>query len=184
MMAFTLIKNSKQLRFAGRQQGIALLEVLIAMFLFAVSILGYSQLQMRSIHESYDGQQRAIAIRVASGLVDRMAVNTGSLPAYSAEIGAFAGCADNPPAACAVAGAACTGDQVAAYDVWFAFCGLDSGVADTLTNFNPTMTCPGGACAPGQNIQLTMQWVSKIADSNSNIAPAAVFDQVQFSVLL
>jgi len=183
MMAPCFIQNDHKLQGVARQHGIALLEVLIAMFLFAVSILGYSQLQMRSIHESYDGQQRAIAIRVANGLIDRMSVNTGSLAAYSAEIAAFGNCADNPPAACAVAGAACTGDQVAAYDVWFAFCGLDSGVADNLTNFNPTMACPGGACAVGQNIQLTMQWVSKIADSNANINAAAIFDQVQFSVL-
>ena len=55
-----------QLQLNSRQCGIALIEVMIAMLLFAISVIGYSQLQLKTMHEAYDGQQRAIAIRIAS----------------------------------------------------------------------------------------------------------------------
>ena len=167
------------------QHGVALMEVMIAMFLFAISILGYSQLQMKSFHESYDGQQRAIALRIASGLVDRMAANTAALDTYRTEIEGFSDCPDNPVVSCADTGAAaavCSADELAAYDVWYSFCGQTSGVGENLTEFEPSITCTGGACAVGVDMQLRLQWISKMADSNVNIDGGSVTDQVRLTV--
>ncbi len=169
------------------QYGIALLEVMIAMLLFAISVIGYSQLQMKTIHEAYDGQQRAIAIRIASGLVDRMSANTSALDDYRDEIEAFDECPDAPVAACAdTAGAAavCTDSELAAYDVWYSFCGLDSGVSENLIEFDPSASCAGGACGPGTDMEIRLQWISKMADSNAKINAAAVRDQVAMTVRL
>lgn len=177
--------NSLQLN--SRQCGIALIEVMIAMLLFAISVIGYSQLQLKTMHEAYDGQQRAIAIRIASGLVDRMSANTTALTAYRDEIDAFDECPDAPPSACADAGggaAICTNTELAAYDVWYSFCGLDSGVADNLTEFDPSASCDGGACGPGVDMEIRLQWISKMADSNAKIDAGSINDQVAMTVRL
>lgn len=171
----------------SNQQGVALLEVMIAMFLFAISVLGFSQLQLMNIKESHDSEQRATAVRIASGLISRMSANSGAADTYRTIVAGFSGCSDDPDNACADTGdlaAQCSGEQLAEYDVWYSFCGLDGGVGDSLTGFTPAISCAGGACGAGVDMDVSIQWISKIADSNADIATTNVTDQVIMSVRL
>lgn len=165
-----------------KQSGVSLIEVLISLLLFGISVMGYSALQTRSMQESLDGQQRSIALWRAHGLVDRITVNNSdaALTRYSTAINSFDGCADNPPANCAEIGGdadTCSAQDLASYDVWSAFCGVDGGADSQLIDFTSGLACDA-ICATGVDMTLTINWISKSADSNTDLSADAAAEQV------
>lgn len=164
------------------QSGVSLIEVLVSLLLFGVSVMGYSALQTRSMQESLDSQQRSIALWRAHGLVDRMSVNNSddALAQYNSAIGDFDVCPDAPPADCAEVGGAadtCSATDLADYDVWSAFCGVDGGADSQLIDFSVDLTC-AAACAAGEDMTITVNWVSKAAESNANLSADAAAEQI------
>jgi len=53
-----------------------LMEVMIAMFIFVVSVLGYSKLQSGLFHQGMDNRQRSIAIWKAEELMEIISANS------------------------------------------------------------------------------------------------------------
>ncbi len=165
-----------------KQSGVSLIEVLISLLLFGISVMGYSALQTRSMQESLDSQQRSIALWRAHGLIDRMSANNSdeALAQYDTAIENFEECSDSPPANCAeIAGAAdaCSAEDLADYDVWSSFCGVDGGADSQLIDFSVGLTCDA-ACAAGVDMTITVNWVSKSAESNANLNDAAAVEQI------
>lgn len=164
------------------QSGVSLIEVLISLLLFGVSVMGYSALQTRSMQESLDSQQRAIALWRANGLIDRISANNSdeAISQYASAIGDFDECSESPPANCAEIGGsadACSAEDLADYDVWSAFCGVDGGSSSQLIDFSVGLACDA-ACASGVDMTVTVNWVSKAAESNSNLNADAAVEQI------
>lgn len=164
------------------ESGVSLIEVLISVLLFGISVMGYSSLQTRSMQESLDNQQRSIALWRAHGLIDRMSANNSddAIAQYSAAMGDFDECSDAPPANCAeVNGAAesCSATDLADYDVWSAFCGVDGGTSSQLIDFSVGLACDA-ACASGVDMTITVNWISKAAESNTNLNADAAIEQI------
>ncbi|QIL78770.1 type IV pilus modification protein PilV [Diaphorobacter sp. HDW4A] len=69
-----LTYSSKQ-----RQQGIALIEALIAILIIALGILGVMGVQMRTLSDTQTGVRRAQAIRLIEDFSERLKVNPNSM---------------------------------------------------------------------------------------------------------
>lgn len=100
----------------SHQAGVGLMEVLIALLLLAIGVLGYVALQVRAVDATTESVQRSQAIFVLKGLAESIRANNAGRGAYAALVNAgmptsFANSCINP------ATALCTPAQVAADDV-------------------------------------------------------------------
>lgn len=64
------------------QQGVGLLEVLVALVLLGVAVLGFAALQLRAINASLEASNNVQAVSLARDLAERMRVNRGGLATY------------------------------------------------------------------------------------------------------
>lgn len=140
----------------AKQQGVTLIESVVALLIFSVGAIGLAAMQLTSLSASGDSQQRSIAIWKAQEFVDRIKSNKSIVNQYITSIGNTdftsigldtavgrldcanfaqpAGnkfCADSPTATAAQ----CTdnADKVN-YDIWDVFCNAESGLASSGAN--------------------------------------------------
>lgn len=64
---------------AFNQKGIGLVEVIVALLLLAIGVLGFSMLQMRAMDASLDASKRIQAMNLARDLSERMRANKQGL---------------------------------------------------------------------------------------------------------
>ncbi len=95
------------------QSGFTLIEILIALFVFAVGILTVAGLQIISKKSNYDAIQRTTATFLAYDIVERMRANRNQLGGYINALGA----AQAVPANNCKTGT-CTTAQLATFDLW------------------------------------------------------------------
>ena len=57
------------------QRGVGLLEVLIALLVLAIGVLGFAGLQMTALSQSHDANYRVAAVLVAQDAIERMELN-------------------------------------------------------------------------------------------------------------
>lgn len=106
----TLIQRSSN----KTQCGVGLIEVLVALLLLSVTVLGYATLQLQAMHAAQTANQRLQAMSLARDLAERMRVNRQGLSAYQTSA-----TNQNSAVSCAVAvtTAFCQPVQMAAYDL-------------------------------------------------------------------
>lgn len=71
-------------RAAGRQSGFTLVEVLVALIVLAIGLLGLAQLQARGLKFNQDAYVRSQATTLAYEIIDRMRSNRASVDLYTA----------------------------------------------------------------------------------------------------
>lgn len=59
----------------SNQKGVGLVEVIVALLLLSISVLGFAMLQMRSMDASVDASKRIQAMNLARDLTERMRAN-------------------------------------------------------------------------------------------------------------
>lgn len=64
------------------QDGFSLIEVMVAIFVLAIGVLGIIGLQLFAKQNNYDAIQRSLAAAQVSSIVERMRVNTAGLADY------------------------------------------------------------------------------------------------------
>lgn len=96
------------------QQGVGLIEVVVALVILAVGVLGFSAMQLRAATTTTEAANNVYATSIARDLAERMRVNRAGLEAIQANDGTFA----NPPANPTNCGGNtnCTPTQMAQYD--------------------------------------------------------------------
>ena len=67
---------------AARQGGMGMIEVLVAVLVFAVGILGMAAMQLAAKRSSFEATQRSIATSLARDIIERMRSNPEQLDAY------------------------------------------------------------------------------------------------------
>lgn len=68
------------------QKGVGLVEVLVALFILALGVLGFAALQLRALDASQEATEQTVAMSAARDLAERMRVNRTALAAYKAAI--------------------------------------------------------------------------------------------------
>ena len=143
--------------FAGNR-GFTLVEVLVAMVILAVGLLGIAALYVDSLRASRTALLRTQAIAVASDLADRIRANRDACTATSC---AYTG-TGTAHAACETT-AGCSPDQLAANDIeqWTATAG------ELLPGFVGTVEFAAG---PPNQYVITVTWVEPDAGGESSYA--------------
>ena len=68
------------------QRGVGLMEVLVALLVLAIGVLGFIALQYRAVEATSESTYRVQAINLARDLAERIRVNRGALATYETEI--------------------------------------------------------------------------------------------------
>lgn len=72
----------------NKQQGVGLVEVLVALLILALGILGFSALQLRALDAAQEATEQSVAMNTARDLAERMRINRTALGEYKAAINA------------------------------------------------------------------------------------------------
>lgn len=120
-------RSPRQRYVARYSTGVSLLEVLVALVILSVGMLGLAGLQATGLSANGDAEQRTQAALTANDMIERMranpaAVNTGS---YAAIDWSAIDCATAPDPFCAdrdVGASTCDAAQMAAFDAFVVRC--------------------------------------------------------------
>jgi len=100
-----------------RQPGAGLIEVLVAVLIFATGMMGLVSAQVAGKRAGYEAGQRSIATALARDILERMRANPGQLAIYSrANLGDRQARLPAPAVDCATAN--CLPAELATYDLW------------------------------------------------------------------
>ena len=137
-----------------KQKGVGMVEVLVALLLLAVGVLGYVALQFRAVDASSEALASSQAILIMRGLTESIRVNTMSQGDYPAAVRGYAGYTSNtvaPTPNCLSVN--CTPAQLATYDAY------QSAKAAFAIGVNITMAdCPGVAASATRRQCLFGAW--------------------------
>jgi len=169
------ITPTKTAPYLPAERGMTLMEVMIAMFIFVVSILGYSKLQSGLFHQGMDNRQRSIAIWKAEELIEIISANSApsSLAEFVDAVSDPDVCLIEPAKNCievanSKASSACSTEELARYDVWNTLCAEDDGSAEQLLEFSAELEC-NNVCGDDQGMTLRFGWLSVMVDSDSDL---------------
>ncbi len=138
------LKNNRMT--AAHSRGFSLVEVLIALIVMSVGMLGIAGLYMHSMHAGRTSQLRHHAVNLASDVADRIRANPGGGVNYQA------GGVDN---ACVMGGVDCTETQMALNDIWL----WDQQAIATLPGGNVQITFNDVPDPAPDTYQITINWV-------------------------
>jgi type IV pilus assembly protein PilV len=159
------------------QNGIGLLEVMIALVVFAIGVVGMAGLQLRTLSMSIDSTQRSIVIAKSQDLADRIR-SSGTAPGDYVGTYNDSMCSTAPASVCADTGTAnasnCNAAQMVTFDVWEVFCGNRSGLDGSVLQWNTVISCAGGCPAIGAQVTITTTWESRVADTSKQLADSTV----------
>ena len=68
------------------QNGVGLMEVLVALLVLAIGVLGFVALQYRAVEASAESTYRVEGMSLARDFAERIRVNRGALEKYKSEV--------------------------------------------------------------------------------------------------
>ena len=145
--------RSRNLR-PRRVSGFTLIEVLIALVILSVGMLGIAGLYVHSMQAGRTSIMRHNAVTLVGDIADRIRANPRAGPAY-----ALAGANNN----CVDGGINCTLGQMAANDIFL----WDQQAANTLPNGTVTIVFNNGVAPP--TYQITVAWTEPGVNLNYSI---------------
>ncbi len=125
------------------QQGVSLVEVLVAMVLLGVAVIGFVALQVRAVTATGESFNRSQAVSIAQDMSERMRANYGQIAAYS-----VANWTVMPTQDCY--SATCTAAQMVNFDVRLA----KEVAAASLPNGNISVS----KCQASSNVCIYVAW--------------------------
>ena len=124
-----------------RFRGFTLIEVLVALIIMSVGMLGIAGMYVRSMQAGRTSMLHHNAVTLAGDVADRIRANPRAAAAY-----AGAGANNN----CVGGGLDCAPEEMAANDIFF----WDLQAADTLPNGTVTITFNNGVAPPTYQIEI------------------------------
>lgn len=138
------------------QKGVGLVEVLVALLLLAVGVLGYSILQIRAVDASSEALSRSQGMLVLRTIAENMRANPAGQTSYPTAVRAFTNITSSPTQptpSCSNPTSACTPVEMANFDAFMAAqSAFDLGMNITMAN------CPGVNSAPIPRQCLFIAW--------------------------
>ena len=99
----------------SQQRGMGLVEVLVAILVLAIGVLGFVALQYRAVEATAESVYRVQAVNLARDLAERIRVNRGAFAAYATQLQTAA----NQPASTknCFTSTSCNANEMADFDV-------------------------------------------------------------------
>lgn len=159
-------------RGARREAGASLLEILIAVFVLSIGLLGAGSLQMVSSRSNHEALQRGVATALLQDMVERMRANSSALDTYTAlGVGRSLDGDDMAAQSCDTD---CTAAQLSAFDLYEWEQAL-AGVAETRSGSNvggllaPTACITGPAGGDGiYTVSIAWRGLTSLSDPVAN----------------
>ena len=128
----------------SRQHGVSLIEVLIALVVLAVGVLGFAGLQMTSLNQSTAANHRVAAVLIAQDAIERMELNPAERDTYLNASWPAGSQGSSPSNACI--NSTCTSGGMATWDIaqltWQAANQLPAGQLEASEcTFNNNLIC-------------------------------------------
>lgn len=168
----------------NKQWGVSLIEVMVAVLVLSIGVIGMAGMQVQALQASNDSSQRTTALMLARSIVGQMRSNVDAMNDYA---NAYEGidCDAAAPQSCS--GAKCSTGQLAAYDAYSLMCGnggaVKSAMAEHLASPTVDVACDPAPCNFLQSeLTLTVQWV--VRQSESDAASADLTQQVVLNTRL
>lgn len=173
----------RELKAMNKNTGFTLIEVLIAMLVLGVGLLGLAGLQATSLSSSQSAYNRSQATELAYDLADRMRANMAEVTASPSTYTTINPTAAAPQADCLAVSTTCTTAKMAQNDLYQWNC----AVAGVCQNNTPPIAAalPGGVgtimvtptVVGGVNVYtITIRWT----DKNNNGVPELTTFQTSF----
>lgn len=70
----------------NNQKGVGMVEVLIALLLLAIGVMGFTALQLKAIEATNEAMSKIEAMNIARDVAERIRINKGGLATYIAEL--------------------------------------------------------------------------------------------------
>ncbi|MGH8222088.1 MAG: type IV pilus modification protein PilV [Woeseiaceae bacterium] len=135
--------NRSTCRAARRTAGFTLVEVLIALIILSVGMLGIAGLYVHSMQAGRTSMFRHHAVTLAGDVADRIRANPRARVTY-------AGAGNEHP--CVLGGVDCTVEQMAENDIWL----WDQQAVDTLPNGDVAVVFDDAVVPP--TYEITVSW--------------------------
>lgn len=100
------------------QHGFGLVEVMVALFIFLVAIVGGAALLMAAKQTEFESYQRALATQIASAIVERVRINTTNTTAYHTGKDTPLTGGNRTAGTVCRGGTVCTTAQMVDFDLW------------------------------------------------------------------
>lgn len=121
-------------------RGVGMIEVLVALLLLAIGVLGYVALQVRAVDASSEALTRSQAMLILRGLAENIRANDAGQTSYPAAVRGYTGYTSSTTAPTNCMNSACTPAQMATFDAFQAARTANAlGIAITMN------ICPGVA---------------------------------------
>lgn len=146
------------------QLGFSLIEVLVAVIVVTIGLLGVAGMQLIGLKGNHQSFSKNQAAHHAQAILERMRGNPDGVSAghYTFDSNTYS-CATEPANNCSQAGVSCTPEQLAAYDLFRAYCGSKGGTAGgmlgDLSNASLIINCPVD-CDTG--VELRLGWSEQL----------------------
>lgn len=157
---------------AGRyQSGFSLLEVLISLVVLSVGLLGMAGLMSTTLKSNDSAYMRTQATVEAYNILDRMRANNSAVTSgnYIYGMPSAPSAASHPPAACTGISAACSGAQLANYDIGY----WEYDLATRLPDGRGSISTAPIANGTGTDVVIRVLWNDSRASRALNGAPNA-----------
>ncbi len=173
----------------SQQRGVGLIEVLIALVIFALGVVGMAGLQMRTIALTMDSTQRSYAVSKSQDIADRIRSTSIAPSEYLGSYNADGNYCDATPASCAdTVGSSvapqCTEAQMVLFDLHDTFCVGHGSLEDQVADWQVDITCefPNAGVItdttlceePGATVVVTTTWFARSAIPGDNTAATGV----------
>jgi|LULL01.1.fsa_nt_gb type IV pilus assembly protein PilV len=154
------------MKFNQYQQGVGLVEVLVALLLLAVGVLGYSILQLRAVDASSEALSRSQGMLIVRSLAENMRANPAAQSNYPAVVRGYTNITAAPTAPTpSCSNNLCTPEQMARFDAFMAArSAFEIGMNVTMS------ACPGVGSAPIQRQCLFVAWGNTVLSATSTTA--------------
>ena len=161
-------------------EGFTLIEVLVAVVVLAIGLLGLAGLQISSLRGNQSAHSRTQASLIVDDMVERIRANRDSAVTYVDGTITYplnCGATALPNPYCGdrngIPAAACTAVQIAAYDGFVWQCGEDRGDGTTVGSINTVLPQGGGSVVRpvvGGPFTVTVNWT----EVNPDRSPGAL----------
>ena len=176
IMSSSVVKHCRR-----RQRGIGILEVLIALIVISLGVLGMAGLQLTGMKHSTSGFNRAKAVMMAEDMTTRMRINRSGIvnALYDGFDSSTVSCAARPAIYCQpyanTQAQSCNSTELASFDRFAVACGdwgadgASGGVADLLpAGAKLEVSCDDSPCTEDSSYTLSVTWPERLNASSDD----------------